>query len=88
MCCAVALPAARSVDPKSLAVWVQYASKCSPLVLESAEKPTPAAECAKLLAPLCSRLDVRCSKDAAAILDSNKQVLFRGEYARQLAFLQ
>jgi hypothetical protein len=76
------------VDPKSLAAWVQYASKCSPQVLEFAEKPTPAAECAKLLAPLCSRPDVRCSKDTAEILDSNKTVLFRGEYARQLAFLQ
>lgn len=84
----IVLPAARSVDPKSIAAWVQYASTCSPLVLEFAEKPTPAAECAKLLAPLCSRPDVRCSKDAAQILDSSKKVLFKGEYARQLAFLQ
>lgn len=79
-------PAARSVDPLSLATWVQYVSKCSPAAAN--DSVAPAAECTQLSSALCSRPDVACSKDVTEFKDSSKKVVLRGDNTRGLAFLQ
>lgn len=81
-------PSAHSVDPVSLAKWVEYADKCT----SSSPNPAPASTCAQLSGDHCSRPDVKCSKDAAEFMDignkAGKKYVLRGDYSKGLVYLQ
>jgi hypothetical protein len=79
-----ALPAAKSVDPVSLAAWVQYTAKCSTWV----DPKAPATECKRLKDAHCSRPDVQCGTETVQFRDLGlKQVVLRGDNSKGLAYL-
>lgn len=79
---ASALPCPAAIDPRSLAIWNQYTTRCSNA--NYATSGATPAECAGLSGGHCSRSDVKCEEKDAVFYDTKnlkaKRAILRGDY--------
>jgi hypothetical protein len=78
VCCSAFL----AVSPDAEKAWKGYVTKCEdhPPFSKDDPKVTTPGECAGLSGTLCSRKDVKCSKDTTDFLDASGAVIATGTH--------